>query len=40
MTGSHSDRWANEGLSLPLYYGMPDAEADHVIGLVREFFRV
>ena len=34
-----SDRWARELLSLPLFYGMTDAQADHVIGSIHDFFR-
>lgn len=34
-----SDRWARELLSLPLFYGMKDAQADRVIGSIHEFFR-
>ena len=33
-----SDQWANEGVSLPLFYGMTDAQADQVAGAVRKFF--
>jgi dTDP-4-amino-4,6-dideoxygalactose transaminase len=34
-----SDRWANEGLSLPLFYGMSDQQMDHLISGVRSFFK-
>jgi len=34
-----SDRWARELLSLPLFYGMTDAQADRVIGAIHNFFR-
>jgi len=34
-----SDRWARELLSLPFFYGMTDAQADHVIGSIHDFFR-
>jgi dTDP-4-amino-4,6-dideoxygalactose transaminase len=34
----NAERWAREGLSLPLFYGMSDAQADRVINTVREFF--
>ena len=34
----HSDRWANEGLSLPLFTGMTDTQLDYVIGSIRTFF--
>lgn len=34
-----SDRWARELLSLPLFYGMTDAQADHVIDTVYQFFQ-
>lgn len=33
-----SDRWANEGLSLPLFVGMTSAQQQHVIASVRDFF--
>lgn len=33
-----SDRWAREGLSLPLFYGMTDSQVDRVISEVRGFF--
>lgn len=33
-----SDRWANEGLSLPLFVGMTDDQLDHVAAEVRAFF--
>jgi dTDP-4-amino-4,6-dideoxygalactose transaminase len=35
----NSDRWASEGLSLPLYYGMTDAQLEYVVTTVRDFFR-
>lgn len=34
-----ADRWASEGVSLPLFYGMTDAQADHVVASVRAFFK-
>jgi dTDP-4-amino-4,6-dideoxygalactose transaminase len=34
----NSDRWANEGLSLPLFYGMTDRQIRHVIAAVTKFF--
>jgi dTDP-4-amino-4,6-dideoxygalactose transaminase len=34
----NADRWANECLSLPLFYGMTDAQVARVAGKVREFF--
>ena len=34
-----SDRWTRELLSLPLFYGMTDAQADRVIDSIHEFFR-
>jgi dTDP-4-amino-4,6-dideoxygalactose transaminase len=33
-----SERWANEGLSLPLFFGMTDAQAEYVADAVRNFF--
>jgi dTDP-4-amino-4,6-dideoxygalactose transaminase len=33
-----SDRWAIEGLSLPLFVGMSDEQLDHVVATVRGFF--
>ena len=33
-----SEAWAQQGLSLPLFYGMTDAQADRVVAAVREFF--
>ncbi len=32
-----SDRWANEGLSLPLFIGMTDAQVNQVVSEIREF---
>jgi dTDP-4-amino-4,6-dideoxygalactose transaminase len=34
-----SDRWTRELLSLPLFYGMTDAQADRVISSIRHFFQ-
>jgi dTDP-4-amino-4,6-dideoxygalactose transaminase len=34
-----ADRWARAGLSLPLYYGMGDADVDRVTEAVAAFFR-
>jgi dTDP-4-amino-4,6-dideoxygalactose transaminase len=34
-----SDRWTRELLSLPLFYGMTDAQVDRVIDSIHEFFR-
>jgi dTDP-4-amino-4,6-dideoxygalactose transaminase len=34
-----ADRWANEGLSLPLFYGMTIAQVDWTAGRIREFFQ-
>jgi dTDP-4-amino-4,6-dideoxygalactose transaminase len=34
-----SDRWANEGLSLPLFYGMTDGQIERVADAVRSFFK-
>jgi dTDP-4-amino-4,6-dideoxygalactose transaminase len=33
-----SDRWANEGLTLPLFVGMTSAQQMHVVSAIREFF--
>jgi dTDP-4-amino-4,6-dideoxygalactose transaminase len=33
-----SDRWAREGLSLPLFYGMTNDQVDRVVQEVRTFF--
>ncbi len=33
-----ADAWATEGLSLPLYYGMTDAEVDRVAAAIRGYF--
>lgn len=33
-----ADRWANEGLSLPLFYGMTEAQVDQVVDAVCDFF--
>ena len=33
-----SDRWAREGLSLPLFYGMSEGQVDRVVREVRAFF--
>jgi dTDP-4-amino-4,6-dideoxygalactose transaminase len=33
-----SERWASEGLSLPLFYGMTDTQAEYVTDAVRRFF--
>lgn len=33
-----ADRWANEGLSLPLFYGMTEVQVDRVVETVRDFF--
>jgi dTDP-4-amino-4,6-dideoxygalactose transaminase len=33
-----SERWAGQGLSLPLFYGMTDAQQCRVVEAVREFF--
>jgi dTDP-4-amino-4,6-dideoxygalactose transaminase len=33
-----SDRWAREGLSLPLFYGMTDQQVDRVCSEVAHFF--
>lgn len=33
-----ADRWAREGLSLPIYVGMGDAAVDRVIAAIRSFF--
>jgi dTDP-4-amino-4,6-dideoxygalactose transaminase len=34
-----ADRWAQAGLSLPLFYGMTDAQVDQVTQAVAAFFR-
>jgi dTDP-4-amino-4,6-dideoxygalactose transaminase len=34
-----ADRWANEGLSLPLFYGMTTDQVDRTAGKIREFFQ-
>jgi dTDP-4-amino-4,6-dideoxygalactose transaminase len=34
----HSDRWANEGLSIPLFAGMTEAQLAHMIASIRGFF--
>jgi dTDP-4-amino-4,6-dideoxygalactose transaminase len=34
-----SDRWAREGLSLPIFYGMTDMQADRVVDAIHEFFQ-
>ena len=34
-----SDRWASQGLSLPLFYGMSEAQVDRVVATIAEFFR-
>jgi len=33
-----ADRWAREGLSLPLFYGMTLDNVDHIADCIREFF--
>jgi dTDP-4-amino-4,6-dideoxygalactose transaminase len=33
-----ADRYANEGLSLPIFYGMSDSQSDLVVDEVRAFF--
>jgi dTDP-4-amino-4,6-dideoxygalactose transaminase len=33
-----TERWAREGLSLPLFYGMTIAQVDRIAGQIREFF--
>ena len=33
-----SDQWAGEGLSLPLFYGMTDAQVDRVVEEIRDFY--
>jgi dTDP-4-amino-4,6-dideoxygalactose transaminase len=33
-----SDRWANEGLTLPLFVGMTSAQQSYVVSAIREFF--
>jgi dTDP-4-amino-4,6-dideoxygalactose transaminase len=37
QTFQQSDRWADQGLSLPLFYGMKDAQVDRVVEVVRDF---
>lgn len=32
-----ADRWADEGLSLPLFYGMTMDQVDRTVGKIREF---
>jgi dTDP-4-amino-4,6-dideoxygalactose transaminase len=34
----NSDQWSAEGLSLPLFFGMTDAQAEYVADAVRSFF--
>jgi dTDP-4-amino-4,6-dideoxygalactose transaminase len=34
----NADRWAREGLSLPLFYGMTDLQTQRVIETIRDFF--
>jgi dTDP-4-amino-4,6-dideoxygalactose transaminase len=34
-----ADRWANEGLSLPLFYGMTANQVDRICETIHEFFR-
>ena len=34
----NADRWAREGLSLPLFYGMTDAQVARVADMVRDFY--
>jgi dTDP-4-amino-4,6-dideoxygalactose transaminase len=36
----HSDRWASEGLSLPLFIGMTETQLTHVVDSVTRFFEV
>jgi dTDP-4-amino-4,6-dideoxygalactose transaminase len=33
-----SEHWADHGLSLPLFYGMTDAQLDRVVNAVHRFF--
>ena len=33
-----SEKWASQGLSLPLFYGMTDSQARHVVEMVHAFF--
>ena len=33
-----ADRWANAGLSLPLFYGMTPGQVDRISGKIRDFF--
>jgi dTDP-4-amino-4,6-dideoxygalactose transaminase len=35
----HTDRWANEGLSLPLFFGMTIDQVDRICETIRDFFR-
>jgi dTDP-4-amino-4,6-dideoxygalactose transaminase len=35
----NADAWASEGLSLPLFMGMSQAQMDHVLRSVRSFFQ-
>lgn len=35
----HADRWASQGLSLPLFYGMTETQVDRVIAAIRDFFK-
>jgi dTDP-4-amino-4,6-dideoxygalactose transaminase len=37
-TYPRADRWANEGLSLPLFYGMTPGQVDRISGKIRDFF--
>jgi dTDP-4-amino-4,6-dideoxygalactose transaminase len=34
----HADRWAHEGLSLPLFYGMTADQVDRTAEAIRDFF--
>jgi dTDP-4-amino-4,6-dideoxygalactose transaminase len=34
-----TERWANEGLSLPLFVGMRDEQLDHVVAAIAKFFK-
>jgi dTDP-4-amino-4,6-dideoxygalactose transaminase len=38
-TFPQSDRWASEGLSLPLFYGMTDMQVERVSDAIRGFFK-
>lgn len=38
MDYPETERWASEGLSLPLYYGMSDAQVNYVVSSVGDFF--